>query len=230
MMQAMKLLTTTMAAAALMFAVAAGAFAQSEHEGHHPGGQTPPATPAPQAQPESTAPMQKEGMGMMGGKDMPMMKMMQEMHGKMMGGGMATPDSQWHMMRGVGPMSGLMSGDCPMTGGMMQGEDMPSFAEGRIAFLKAELAISDTQKGVWDTYADALRANFQGMHEMRQTMKGRTSAMTPVERLEMHLTAVEARVKALQVIKPPLAALYAALAPDQKKRADELLTSMGCMM
>ena len=35
--------------------------------------------------------MQKEGMGcMMGGKDMPMMKMMQEMHGKMMGGGMAT--------------------------------------------------------------------------------------------------------------------------------------------
>jgi uncharacterized protein (DUF305 family) len=33
--------------------------------------------------------MQKEGMGMMGGEDMPMMKMMQEMHGKMMGGGMA---------------------------------------------------------------------------------------------------------------------------------------------
>ncbi len=33
--------------------------------------------------------MQKESMGMMGGKDMPMMKMMQEMHGKMMGGGMA---------------------------------------------------------------------------------------------------------------------------------------------
>ncbi len=33
--------------------------------------------------------MQKEGMGGMGGKDMPMMKMMQEMHGKMMGGGMA---------------------------------------------------------------------------------------------------------------------------------------------
>ena len=34
--------------------------------------------------------MQKEGMGrMMGGNDMPMMKMMQEMHDKMMGGGMA---------------------------------------------------------------------------------------------------------------------------------------------
>jgi hypothetical protein len=156
--------------------------------------------------------------------------MMHEMHSKMMGGGMASPDSQWHMMRGVGPMSGLMSGDCPMMAGMMRGEDMPSFAEGRIAFLKAELAITDAQKGVWDTYADALRANFQGMHDMRQTMKGRASDMTPVERLEMHLTAMEARVKALQMIKPPLAALYAALAPDQKKRADGLLISMGCMM
>lgn len=226
MMQAMRLLTTTMVVAALMFAATTGASAQ----GHHPGGQTPPATPAPQAQPESTVPAQKEGMGMMGGKDMPMMKMMQEMHSKMMGGGMAMPDSQWHMMRGVGPMSGLMSGDCPMMGGMMRGEDMPSFAEGRIAFLKAELAITDAQKGVWDTYADALRANFQGMHDMRQTMKGRTTDMTPVERLDMHLTAMEARVKALQVIKPPLVALYAALAPDQKKRADELLISMGCMM
>ena len=53
---------------------------------------------------------------------------------------------------------------------------------------------------------------------------------TPVERLEMHLTAMGGRVKALQAIKPALAALYTALAPDQKKRADELLTSMGCMM
>lgn len=90
MMQAMKLLTTTMAAAGLMFAATTGTFAQSEHEGHHPGGETAPPSPAPEAQSEGAAPMQKEGMGgMMGGKDMPMMKMMQEMHGKMMGGGMA---------------------------------------------------------------------------------------------------------------------------------------------
>ena len=90
MVPAMKLLSITMAAAGLMLAATTGVFAQSEHEGHHPGGETAPATPAPQAQPEGAGPMQKEGMGgMMGGKDMPMMKMMQEMHGKMMGGGMA---------------------------------------------------------------------------------------------------------------------------------------------
>jgi uncharacterized protein (DUF305 family) len=88
MPKSMKRLSITMAAAALMFAMVTGASAQSEHDGHHPGGETAPASPAPQAQPDGIAPMQKEGMGMMGGKDMPMMKMMQEMHGKMMGGGM----------------------------------------------------------------------------------------------------------------------------------------------
>ena len=88
MRNATKRLSTTMAAAALIFAATTVVFAQSEHEGHHPGGETAPASPAPQAQPDGTAPMQKEGMGMMGGNDMPMMKMMQEMHGKMMGGGM----------------------------------------------------------------------------------------------------------------------------------------------
>jgi len=230
MMQAMKLFTVTMAAVALMFAATTGAFAQSEHEGHHPGGETAPASPAPQAQLDGPAPMQKEGMGMMGGKDMPMMKMMQEMHAKMMGGGMATPDAQWHMMRGVGPMSGLMAGNCSMMGGMMRGEDMPSFAEGRIAFLKAELAITDAQKDLWDAYAGALRANLQSMHDMRTSMKTPMTDMTPVQRLEAHITAMEDRVRALKEIKPSLAALYAALSAGQKKAADELLTSMGCMM
>ncbi len=89
MPKSMKCLSITMAATALMIAAATVAFAQSEHDGHHPGEEAPPASPAPQAQPDGTAPMPKEGMGMMGGKDMPMMKMMQEMHGKMMGGGMA---------------------------------------------------------------------------------------------------------------------------------------------
>jgi uncharacterized protein (DUF305 family) len=105
MMQAMKLLTTTMAAAGLMFAATTGTFAQSEHEGHHPGGETAPASPAPQAQPDGTAPMQKEGMGgMMGGKDMPMMKMMQEMHGKMMGGMAMQPKGD------TGPSSQALNG------------------------------------------------------------------------------------------------------------------------
>ena len=49
--------------------------------------------------------MQKEGMGcMMGGKDMPMMKMMQEMHGKMMGGMAMQPKGD------TGPSSQALNG------------------------------------------------------------------------------------------------------------------------
>jgi hypothetical protein len=31
-------------------------------------------------------------------------------------------------------------------------------------------------------------------------------------------------------MKPALAGIYAALSADQKKKADDLLTGMGCMM
>ena len=47
-------------------------------------------------------------------------------------------------MVGMGMMR--MMAECPM----MMGGDMASHAEGRIAFLKAELAITDAQKAVWD--------------------------------------------------------------------------------
>ena len=139
-------------------------------------------------------------------------------------------DTQWHMMRGGGPMLGMMAANCPMMGGMMEGADIPSFGEGRIAFLKAELAITHAQKDLWDAYAGALRTNFQSMHDMRRTMKTRMSDMTPVERLEAHLAAMDGRVKALKEVEPSLTALYAALSADQKKTADQLLTHMGCMM
>lgn len=137
-------------------------------------------------------------------------------------------ESQWHMMRGAGPMLGSMAGGCSSMTAIMQSEDIPLFGEGRIAFLKAELAITDAQKEPWDAYAAALRANFQSMQDMRNAM--RTTPMTPVERLHAHLTALDARINALQALKPSLDALYNALSAEQKKIADELLTPVGCMM
>lgn len=67
--------------------------AQEAADPHHPKEPAASGAPVPQAQsaqPEQSAgPMKGGGMGgMMSGDQMPMMKMMQEMHGKMMGGGM----------------------------------------------------------------------------------------------------------------------------------------------
>ena len=125
-------------------------------------------------------------------------------------------------------MMGMM-GDCPMMG-MMMGADASPFAEGRIAFVKAELAISDAQTAAWEAYAATLKKNLQGMQAMRQTMMNVTEATTPVERLDTHIAAMDGRLASLKEVKPALAALYVALSEEQKKKADQILTGMGCMM
>ena len=112
----------------------------------------------------------------------------------------------------------------------MGGTEMPAFEEGRIAFLKAELAITPAQQAVWDSYAAALKKNFSSMQGMRQSMVTALGGNTPVERLDAHLAAIESRHGALKEVKPALAGLYAALSTEQKAKADQLLTGMGCMM
>jgi hypothetical protein len=129
----------------------------------------------------------------------------------------------------MGPGMMRMMGDCPMMG-MMMGADTSTFAEGRIAFLKAELAITDAQKGAWETYAAALKKNLQGMHSMRQNMVKVMEAKTPVERLDAHVAAMDGRLASLKEVRPALATLYATLSDEQRKKADQILTGMGCMM
>jgi hypothetical protein len=158
----------------------------------------------PEGQLQEAAPAQEMPQGMMGDR-------------AMMGG----------MMSGMAQGRGMMGmmGNCPMLGG-----SNPSYAEGRIAFLKAELSITDQQKDAWDAYAAAIKKNLAGIQSMRETMMKVMQAKSPVDRIDAHIAAMESRVAALKELKPPLANLYAALSDDQKKKADELLTGMGCMM
>ncbi len=134
---------------------------------------------------------------------------------------------------------GMGKGDMPMGRGMMgmmgecpmMGADKSTFAEGRIAFLKAELAITDGQKAVWEAYAAVLKKNLQGMQAMHQTMMKVMEAKTPTERLDAHVAAMDSRVASLKEVKPALVELFSALSDEQKKKANEILTgSMGCMM
>ena len=82
-----------MAAVLLAATFAAARAGEQSHDAHHPGEpaaaaskEGKPDTPAEASQPSDA----KKPGGMMGGDHMPnMMKMMEEMHGKMMGGGMA---------------------------------------------------------------------------------------------------------------------------------------------
>ncbi|WP_170937195.1 MULTISPECIES: Spy/CpxP family protein refolding chaperone [Rhodomicrobium] len=129
----------------------------------------------------------------------------------------------------MGPRGMMGMGGCPMMAFDDDGETA-TFAAGRIAFLKAELGITDAQKDVWDAYALALQANLDSMRGMHLTMQSVFEAKTPVERLDAQLAAMDGRVNALKQIRSPLAKLYEALGGEQRKKADDVLTGMGCMM
>jgi poly(3-hydroxybutyrate) depolymerase len=142
------------------------------------------------------------------------------------------------------PMSPMMQGDTmPMMRGMQHGGMMPMMGmgmmgmadhvEGRIAFLKAELKITDAQLSQWNTFADSIRSNAQRMGEMRGTMMqggmmGQTAtAPDRLDRMEKMMTAM---VEAVRSTKAALGPLYAVLSDEQKKMADTLLHGpMGMM-
>ena len=136
---------------------------------------------------------------------------------------------QGAMMRG----SGMMMGG-PGMPGMMQ--MMQGHVEGRLAFLKTELKITDAQLPLWNAVADAIRANANsGMGMMQGMMEGMMEGMmgqgtTLLDRFVAHEKMMTAHLDALRRFKSAVDPLYAALSDDQKKTADELLMGpMGMM-
>ena len=129
------------------------------------------------------------------------------------------------------------AGEMPMMGMMqtMMGQDgmrmMSGHAEGRVAFLKAELKITDAQLPLWNAVADAIRANAKGMSEMMSGMMGRSQSTAALpEKLAAREKMITAHLEALRKFKAAVDPLYAALSDEQKKTADELLIGpMGMM-
>ena len=166
------------------------------------------------------------GGGMMGG-------MMGQGKGGMMGqgkGGMMGQGMGGMMGQGMG---GMMGG-CPMMGQGMQGMGhgmMHSgpMMEGRLAYIKADLEITEAQAAVWAAYADAVRARHAGMEGMHADMMKAKVGGSALERMDAHIKAMESMVESLKALKPATEALYAVLTDEQKKKADQLLGG-GCGM
>jgi hypothetical protein len=130
------------------------------------------------------------------------------------------------------PMMNMMGGSAPMMGMMqmmrMMGSGMAGIdhVEGRIAFLRTELKITEAQTSAWNAFADALRTNARKLGEARGPMMpgaGLQQAPTMTERLDLQEKWLLARLESTRMIKSAIAALYATLSDDQKKTANELL-------
>jgi hypothetical protein len=212
---------TAFTVAALAVPTWAQAPASSEHDSHHPSDSAKsapaPAVKAPSAgQPGTGAPH-----GGMGG--MPMM-------GKMKG-----------MMNNM-PMMNMMNMMETMQAAKMMGPGMGGMAtidrvEGRIAFLRAELRITDTQANAWNGLADALRANAEKLGEIRASMMAmpgdaQQPALTMTDRLDRQEQWLLARLKGTWAMKSAFVKLNETLSDEQKKAANDLLAphmGMGMM-
>ncbi len=136
------------------------------------------------------------------------------------------PTPQGRMM---GPGGGMPMMGGPGHMGMMGMMGMADRIEGRIAFLKAELKITEAQMPQWNAFADALRSNASRMSGMpaimmQGGMMGQDGAsVSAPDRLDRMEKMMSAMLEAVKATKAALAPLYAVLTDEQKKTADQLI-------
>ena len=116
---------------------------------------------------------------------------------------------------GMGGMPDMMrmmqSMHATMMGRGMMGTGMMERVEGRIAFLRAELKITDAQTSAWNAFADALRSNAQKLTAARPAMMAASAAQqTLTERLDAQERWLTARLEVLHSIKAAFAPLFGA--------------------
>ena len=142
------------------------------------------------------------------------------------------PWNGWMMMgpRGMmgygGPGSWMMG-----QGGFSQAmcNVMANHIEGRLAYVKAELKITEAQESLWNPYAAAARDNANAMRAHCTTMMSKRSASLP-DRLEQHEQLMAVQLDAVRAMNKTLKPLYAVLNDSQKQTADQLFWGpMGMM-
>ncbi|HJQ57742.1 MAG TPA: Spy/CpxP family protein refolding chaperone [Vineibacter sp.] len=141
----------------------------------------------------------------------------QGMHGPgMQGSGMQPPGG--HSPDAKGPAA-------QGRGGMSAMADQPTDRiEGRIAFLHAEIRVTETQMAVWTEFANVLRANAKRIADADKAHPP-LSAASAAERLEAQERWLAARLENVRALRAAYGKLFAVLDENQKKTANELVAS-----
>lgn len=140
------------------------------------------------------------------------------------------------MMPMMGQQDGQSGMMMPMMGHMMGGGMMGmmmTHTDGYLAFLKTELAITAAQETVWSAFAGQLKEHI-GQHKPAMPMTPPPSDAKPltwIERLNASEARMNTHLEAMKKQRPAAEALYAALTPEQKLKADALMPGgMGMHM
>jgi hypothetical protein len=148
--------------------------------------------------------------------------------------------AQGWMMQGQGRGPGMTPGMGP---GMMRGwseddwgsgmrgmmRDPGRFVAGRLAFIEAELGLTEAQRPLWEAYAAAARDAARSMSAMHERMLALEGPPALPERLALMEEMMASRLSALRTVRDEATALYRALSPEQQEIADSVM-AMGMGM
>ncbi|WP_256750083.1 Spy/CpxP family protein refolding chaperone [Mesorhizobium sp. Mes31] len=139
-------------------------------------------------------------------------------------------DSGWWPRWGIGRM---MMGQWGMAGlmGGYDSDQMLDRIDGRLAFLKTELKITDEQAPSWDELAGVIRGTAESHNALMQDMmkqfqNGEFLKKPLPERLAYQQTHLEARLEQVKTVRAAVEKLYAKLSDEQKQSADEIVLPM----
>ncbi|MGB9648623.1 MAG: Spy/CpxP family protein refolding chaperone [Stellaceae bacterium] len=95
------------------------------------------------------------------------------------------------------------------------------YVKGRLAFMKAELEISDAQEQLWEVFAEALRDFLKA--RSRPSIGGPEGTAGLPERLAMRERDLASDLESLRQWKAIIETFYAGLSEEQRRGADQLL-------
>lgn len=109
--------------------------------------------------------------------------------------------------------------------GHMSGMFAPgSHVEGKLAFVKTELGITEDQEQSWQAFADVVRESEQVRADKREAYRHAHRESMPLDqRIDRRLDRMERRVAELRKLGEAAKALYAELTPAQQETADAIL-------
>ncbi len=148
----------------------------------------------------------------------------------------ATPQPAPPPAQRGGPGPGMMGGDMgrmmqPMMQQMMQGRMAAAVLqpfrriEGQLAYVRAELRITDAQAQPWNAFAETVRAQAERLRQAtRQAMTGAAEPGPAPQQMERRIALLSAHLDALRAVAAAAAPLYAVLSEEQRRTADELMT------
>ena len=122
---------------------------------------------------------------------------------------------------GYGPRSGMMQ----RMHGRFGSSNPAAMVAGHLAALKVELKITRDQEGAWEKFAAAAGKQAESMPAQREQMFADMNAkdVPAPERLAKRTAVAKQHIAAMETMTAAVTDLYAALTPEQKKIADDLL-------